>query len=443
MELASLIISIVALIAMGVVIFLLCKKNTSASTLKGEDVQDMCDNVQEYIQKDIEDTKNELRSVRAELKSVIEATSTAYNAAMGPYMEGFNRRLEKLTEENTRELGNIKDRLSSTTAEITKTLNDEMKQMTASNEKKIEEMRQTVDEKLQSTLEKRINAAFEQVTQGLSEVQKRFGEMTELSNQVSNLNKTFMNVKTRGTWGEVSLEGLLEQMLAPEQYEKQYMLSKNSTERVDFVVKLPGKTDKDMVLLPIDSKFPIEDYNRLVDASEKGKVEEIQQELDSLKRSVKAMAKSIKDKYIKIPTTTDFAVMYLPTEGLYSEIVKDPALTNELRTNYKVLPCGPTVLAAMLNSFNMGFQTLKIQKNSGEIAKLLLQFQKDFGKFTDLLSKMKNNAESVVKSIDAVDDRRKKIEQRLSKVGDIAGSVLDNQDKAGLVLGDISTQDDE
>ena len=133
--------------------------------------------------------------------------------------------------------------------------------------KKIEEMRQTVDEKLQTTLEKRINSAFEQVTTGLAEVQKRFGEMTELSNQVSNLNKTFMNVKTRGTWGEVSLEGLLEQMLAPEQYEKQYMLTKNSIERVDFVVKLPGKKYKDMVLLPIDSKFPIEDYNRLVDAS--------------------------------------------------------------------------------------------------------------------------------------------------------------------------------
>ena len=332
MELASLIISIVALIAMGVVIFLLCKKSGPASTLKGEDVQDMCDNVQEYIQRDIEDTKKELNAAKAELKAVVEATSKAYNEAMGPYMDGFNRRLEKLTEDNTRELVNIKDRLASTTAEITKTLNNEMKQMTESNEKKIEEMRQTVDEKLQTTLEKRINSAFEQVTTGLAEVQKRFGEMTELSNQVSNLNKTFMNVKTRGTWGEVSLEGLLEQMLAPEQYEKQYMLTKNSIERVD-VVKLPGKTDKDMVLLPIDSKFPIEDYNRLVDASEKGKVDEIQQELESLKRSVKAMAKSIKDKYIKIPITTDFAVMYLPTEGLYSEIVKDPALTNELRTN--------------------------------------------------------------------------------------------------------------
>ncbi len=443
MEIASLVISSLALVVgCAILAYLLIKKPNGGANNMG-DIQDSLDNAQEFIQKDIYETKQELAVARAELKASIEATSKAYNEAIGPYMEGFNKRLERLTEENEQRLNTIKDRLSATSSDITKTLNEGLKSMTDSNEKKLDEMRQTVDEKLQTTLEKRINSAFEQVTTGLAEVQKRFGEMTELSNQVSNLNKTFMNVKTRGTWGEVSLESLLEQMLAPEQYEKQYMLTKNSTERVDFVVKLPGKTDKDTVFLPIDSKFPIEDYNRLVDASEKGKQEEIQAELEGLKKSVKAMAKSIKEKYIKIPITTDFAVMYLPTEGLYSEIVKDPQLTNELRTNFKVLPCGPTVLAAMLNSFNMGFQTLKIQKNSGEIAKLLLQFQKDFGKFTDLLGKMKKNAESVVNSIDAVDDRRKKIEQRLAKVGDIAGNVLDNQDKEGLVLGEIESSDDE
>lgn len=435
MEIAILITSILCLIAL-VVLIVLNLKRTKGSTDNNElkEVIDTLDTMQEAIQRDI-------YGMRTELKASIETSSKTYNDAIGPYMNSFNEKLDKMTQNIDLNLSNIKDRLSSTSAELVKTLNSEMEKITQSNEKKLEDIKNVVDEKLQSTLEKRINAAFEQVTTGLAEVQKRFGEMSELSSQVSSLNKNFMNVKTRGNWGEVSLESLLDQILAPEQYEKQYMLSKNSLDRVDFVVKLPGKTDKDTVFLPIDSKFPIEDYNRLVDASEKGKMDEVQIELDNLKRSVKTMAKSIKDKYIKIPTTTDFAVMYLPTEGLYSEIVKDPILTNELRTNYKVLPCGPTVLAAMLNSFSMGFQTLKIQKNSGEIAKLLLQFQKDFGKFTDLLGKMKNNAESVVKSIDAVDKRRELIEQRLSKVGDIAGNVLDPQDKP--LLEDIGTQDDE
>ena len=437
MEIAILIISILCLIALIVLIVLQLKNKGSNKAGDAEQIKEVLetlDTMQEAIQRDV-------YVMKAELKTSIETSSKTYNEAIGPYMNSFNEKLDKMTQSIEFNLSNIKDRLSSTSAELVKTLNGEMEKITKSNEKKLDDIKNVVDEKLQSTLEKRINAAFEQVTTGLAEVQKRFGEMSELSNQVSSLNKNFMNVKTRGNWGEVSLESLLDQILAPEQYEKQYMLSKNSLDRVDFVVKLPGKTDKDTVYLPIDSKFPIEDYNRLVDASEKGKMDEVQLELDNLKRSVKTMAKSIKDKYIKVPTTTDFAVMYLPTEGLYSEIVKDPILTNDLRTNYKVLPCGPTVLAAMLNSFSMGFQTLKIQKNSGEIAKLLLQFQKDFGKFTDLLGKMKNNAESVVKSIDAVDDRRRLIEQRLSKVGDIAGSVLETQDKP--LLGDINTQDDE
>lgn len=435
MEIAILITSILCLIALVVLIVLNLKKDKgSKDNNEVKEVLETLDTMQEAIQRDI-------YGMRTELKASIETSSKTYNDAIGPYMNSFNEKLDKMTQNIDLNLSNIKDRLSSTSAELVKTLNSEMDKITQSNEKKLDDIKNVVDEKLQSTLEKRINAAFEQVTTGLAEVQKRFGEMSELSSQVSSLNKNFMNVKTRGNWGEVSLESLLDQILAPEQYEKQYMLSKNSLDRVDFVVKLPGKTDKDTVFLPIDSKFPIEDYNRLVDASEKGKMDEVQIELDNLKRSVKTMAKSIKDKYIKVPTTTDFAVMYLPTEGLYSEIVKDSILTNELRTNYKVLPCGPTVLAAMLNSFSMGFQTLKIQKNSGEIAKLLLQFQKDFGKFTDLLGKMKNNAESVVKSIDAVDKRRELIEQRLSKVGDIAGNVLDPQDKP--LLEDIGTQDDE
>ena len=437
MEIASIIISSIALIGIiAVLVLLLTNKKQQNGTLDLKELQDSLDNLQEFIQKDIYET-------RVELNAAIKATSTTYNEAIGPYMKSFNDRLEVLNTTINNNLGDIKDRLAKTTVELAEKLGEGMEKMTQSNEKKLEEMRVTVDEKLQSTLEKRINAAFEQVTTGLAEVQKRFGEMTELSSQVANLNKTFMNVKTRGTWGEVSLESLLEQIMAPEQYEKQYMLTKNSKERVDFAIKLPGKTEKDLLILPIDSKFPIEDYNRLVDASLKGDIDAINKESINLKRSVKDMAQSIKEKYIKVPITTDFAVMYLPTEGLYAEIAKDPTLVEELRTRFKVLACGPTVLAAMLNSFRLGFQTLKIQKSSGEIAKVLLQFQTDFKKFTDLLGAMRKNAESVVKSIDAVDDRRQKIEDRLLKVGKIAGNVLETQQEDVNLLGDSTTSNDE
>lgn len=435
METVSIILSSIAIVGIIVVIILLLRRNKQQnSTLDITEFQDMLDNVQEFVQRDIE-------NVRVELKTAIESSSKAYNEAISPYMTSFNNKLDVLNTTINSNLGDIKDRLAQTTHALTDELALRMEKMTQSNEKKLDEMRQVVDEKLQSTLEKRISSAFEQVNQGLAEVQKRFGEMSELSSQVSNLNKNFMNVKTRGTWGEVALEGLLEQIMAPEQYEKQYMLTKGSKERVDFVVKLPGKTEKDLVLLPIDSKFPIEDYNRLVDASQSGNQEAMQKELDNLKKSVKAMAQSIKEKYIKVPTTTDFAVMYLPTEGLYAEVVKDPDLVNELRAKYRVLPCGPTVLAALLNSFSLGFQTLKIQKSSGEIAKVLIQFEKDFGLFTELLESMRGNATKVIKSIDEVDKRRTLIQDRLSKVGKLADKVLEQpEDK---LIGDNIIQDDE
>ena len=437
MEIASIIISSIALIGIIVVLVLLLKdRKPQNNTIDLNALQDALDNLQEFIQRDINNT-------RVELKTSIDASTKAYNEAIGPYLKSFNDKLDVLNDTINDNLSNIRDRLARTTQELTEKLGEGMEKMTQSNEKKLDEMRVVVDEKLQSTLEKRINAAFEQVTAGLADVQKRFGEMTKLSSQVSDLNKNFMNIKTRGTWGETSLEGLLEQIMAPEQYEKQYMLTKGSKERVDFVIKLPGKTEKDLLLLPIDSKFPIEDYNRLVDASLAGEQENIQKEADNLKKSVKAMAQSIKEKYIKVPTTTDFAVMYLPTEGLYSEIVKDPDLVNELRSKYKVLPCGPTVLAALLNSFSLGFQTLKIQKSSGEIAKVLLQFQKDFGTFTDLLVNMKGKAQKVVDSIDEVEHRRKLIQERLSKVGQIADNVLEAQPTEINLIGDIQEPNDE
>mgnify|MGYP003571306980 CR=1 FL=1 len=440
MEIAILTISSLALIALCVVICLLVSNKKGDGKKDEEHIQDIVDSSTELIQKDIQDAINTINVAKEALNTTFKVSFDTLN----PHLESFDKRVGELTNTNMEKLEAIKDRLSNTSGEISKTLQDEMEKIRKANGEKLDEIKQTVDEKLQTTLEKRIKEAFDQVTTGLAEVQKRFGEMTELSNQVANLNKTFMNVKTRGTWGEVSLEALLEQILAPEQYEKQYAIVKTKTndERVDFVVKLPGKIDDEVVLLPIDSKFPLEDYNRLVDASERGNRDEVLAMQEALKKAVKEMAKSISSKYIRPPKTTDFAVLYLPTEGLYAEISKDPALTEELRTKFKVIICGPTVLSALLNSFYVGFQTLKIQKNSGEIAKSLIQFQKDFTMFTDLMVRARKNAEGVIKTLDLADDRREKIEKKLSKVGSIAGTLIEDNKTDIKEIGEESIENE-
>jgi len=302
---------------------------------------------------------------------------------------------------------------------INQTLQNSMEKLQASNEHKLEQMRLTVDEKLQDTLEKRINTSFTQVSERLEQVYKGLGEMKTLAGDVGDLKKVLSNIKTRGTWGEIQLGNLLEQMLSPEQFKAQVMLDENSTERVDFVVVMPGKDEKN-VLLPIDAKYPIESYQRLVDATETNDVAGIESNSKELEKEIKKYAKSISTKYIKVPTTTDFGIMYLPIEGLYAEVIRNSTLVQMLQRDYRIMVCGPTTLAALLNSLQMGFRTLAIEKRSSEVWSLLVLFKTEFSKFHDLLMKTQKKLLEASNTIDDATRKTQTIERKLKSVDSLA-----------------------
>ena len=268
------------------------------------------------------------------------------------------------------------------------------------NQEKLEQMRITVDEKLNVSLQTRLNQSF---------------EMKNLASGVGDLKKVLTNVKTRGVWGEVQLGNLLEQMLAPNQYKQNAPTKPGSQERVDYAVILPGKDDKD-ILLPIDAKFPIEDYQRLLEATEKGSIEQIDQCSKGIEKRVKEEAKKIKEKYICLPHTTDFAVMYLAIEGLYAEVLKRPGFAEEIQREYKIIICGPTTLSALLSSLQLGFKTLSIEKRSSEIWSLLGSFKQEFSKFVDLLSKTQKKLDEASNTIEFATKKSKTIERKLNKV---------------------------
>ncbi len=312
-------------------------------------------------------------------------------------------RLESILKSN-------EDRL----ARATSVLENGLNKLQTDNEKKLEQMRQTVDEKLNVSLEKRLAESFNIINNRLQSVYEGLGEMKQLATGVGDLKKVLTNVKTRGVWGEVSLANLLEQMLSQEQFASNVAI-KDNQERVDFAISLPGKDDK-TILLPIDAKFPIEDYQRLVEASENGNTQAIEQAKKGLEKRVKEEAKKISEKYISLPKTTDFAVMYLALEGLYAEVLRMPGLAEELQREYKVVVCGPTTLSALLNSLQLGFKTLSIEKRSSEIWQLLGVFKQEFGKFVELLSKTQKKLAEASNTIESATKKSKTIERKLKNV---------------------------
>ncbi len=297
------------------------------------------------------------------------------------------------------------------------------------NSKKLEQMRNTVEEKLQSTLEQRLGESFKQVSERLEQVHKGLGEMQSLASGVGDLKKVLVNVKTRGTMGEIQLANLLEQTFAVEQYETNVAVRPNSQERVEFAVKLPAKEEsKGYIYLPIDSKFPIEHYQRLIHAQEEGNKEAELEEIKGLVATIRAEAKKIRDKYIHPPYTTDFAVMFLPFEGLYAEVLRRPGLWEELQRDYRVVITGPSTLAALLNSLQMGFRTLAIQKRSSEVWQLLGAVKAKFGSFAQLLEKAQKKIEEAGRSIESAGTSTRQIEKKLAKVQELdlteAGQLL-------------------
>ena len=279
-------------------------------------------------------------------------------------------------------------------------------------EGQLDKVRSTVDEKLQTTLEKRIGESFNQVSERLEKVHQGLGEMHNLVLGVGDLKRVLTNVKTRGVWGEVQLGALLEQMLAPDQYIKNAKIKENTTEVVEYAVCLPDG------LIPIDAKFPYEDYERLIAASEKADAVGGENAASELEKRIKIEAKRINEKYIEVPKTTDFAIMFLPTEGLYAEVMRRPGLSAEIQKKYKVTITGPSTLGAFLTSLQMGFRTLAIQKRSGEVWQALGEAKNEFNKYADWVEKVKKHIDAAGKAIDEAGTRTRAIERKLRDVSE-------------------------
>ncbi len=372
------------------------------------------------------------RLLREELRAAQKEASDSALKGLGVFGErldalakALEQRLGALTESNERRLDGLREKVD----ERLRTLQED-------NAKRLDLMRQTVDEKLQGTLEKRLNDSFKLVSERLEAVQRGLGEMQNLAAGVGDLKKVLTNVKTRGTWGEIQLGALLEQMLAPDQYVVNAAPRKDGGERVEFAVRLPGPDDGEgEVLLPIDAKFPVEDYQRLVEASERGDAEAVEAASRALEVRMKACAKDIRDKYLNPPRTTDFGLLFLPTEGLYAEVVRRVGLVELLQREYKVSVAGPTTLAALLNSLQMGFRTLAIQKRSAEVWQVLGAVKAEFGKFGEVIEKVERKLSEASSQLQKVGVRGRAIERTLRGV-----EVLPAPDAQG-VLPDVALEE--
>jgi DNA recombination protein RmuC len=300
------------------------------------------------------------------------------------------------------------------------TIDRKLKEIQESNALKLDEMRKTVDEKLQGTLEKRLGESFKLVSERLELVQKGLGEMQSLASGVGDLKRVLTNVKTRGTWGEVQLGGLLEQVLTPDQFSANVATKPGSNDRVEFAIKLPGRDPNEpQVWLPIDAKFPKEDYERLVDAAERADVEGVEAAARALTDRVRLEAKSIQEKYVEPPHTTDFGILFLPTEGLYAEVLRRPGLAERLQRENRVMIAGPTTLAALLNSLQMGFRTLAIEQRSSEVWQVLGAVKTEFGKFGEVMDKVQKKLQEATNVIDSAKSRTNVIRRKLRDVEEL------------------------
>jgi DNA recombination protein RmuC len=340
--------------------------------------------------------------------------------------EQQRQQLASLTADNEKRMG-----------EVRSTLEVKLKALQDDNAAKLEQMRATVDEKLQSTLETRLGQSFQLVSERLEQVHRGLGEMQSLANGVGDLKRVLSNVKSRGILGEVQLGALLEQLLTSEQYESNVITVPGSNERVEFAIRMPGQGAVDKLYLPIDAKFPVEDYQRLLEAQELADAEGAAVAGRALELRVREEAKRIRTKYVAAPHTTDFAVLFLPTEGLYAEVIRRPGLFELLQRDHRVVVAGPTTLSALLNSLQMGFRTLAIAQRSSEVWNILGAVKTEFGKFGDVLDKVKKKLDEAGRHIDATGVRTRAIERKLRGVETLSGEVTQQ------LLGVVPEPDDD
>ena len=354
-----------------------------------------------------------LRRENARLLEEIQRESDLFSKAS----EAMDTRQERLRTSLDERMEAVRLSSENSANELRRTLDQRLDSLTRSNAQSLQEMRKTVDERLATTLEGKLGESFKLVNDQLSRVHKGLGEMQNLASSVGDLKKVLTNVKTRGVWGEVRLRALFEQNLAPGQYEENAQIVPGSQERVEFAVRIPS-AEGEGALLPVDSKFPQEDYLRLVDASQAGDAQGVAKARQALERAILEQAKKIAEKYICPPGTTDFAVLFLPVESLYAEAISLPGLTDKLQTRFRVMLAGPSTFAARLTSLQMGLRTCALEKRSGEILKLLEGVKQEFQKFGETIVRARLKLEQAGNELDNVDTRTRAINRRLRDIGE-------------------------
>ncbi|HEM2815737.1 TPA: DNA recombination protein RmuC [Streptococcus suis] len=354
--------------------------------------------------------------------------------------QAIHQEVERLRTELYQQLTDIRQELNKSHLENRDATDRRLQAIQESNEKRLEEMRQTVEEKLEKTLQTRLQASFETVSKQLESVNRGLGEMQTVARDVGSLNKVLSGTKTRGIMGELQLGQIIEDILTPSQYEREFATVSGSSERVEYAVKLPGRTEGDYIYLPIDSKFPLADYYRLEDAYESGDKDQIDLHRKNLLAAIKRFAKDIQSKYLNPPETTNFGVLFLPTEGLYSEVVRNPIFFDDLRRQENIVVAGPTTLSALLNSLSVGFKTLNIQRSADDISKVLGNVKLEFGKFSDLLVKAHKQLNQASSNIDKLLTTRTNAIERSLRTIDL---YEDDQTKGLLGLSPLDEEDNE
>ena len=400
--------------------------------------------LQRVLSEQASDTIRQIQMVREELTRTIREQLTENRMELSCRVEELRKEIAGNQAMQLQQIQETLNRNLLTTNELQRekleAMTRQQEQLVKSTEKRLDDMRLMVEEKLQKTLNERIGQSFELVRTQLENVQQGLGEMKNLAQDVGGLKRVLTNVKTRGTFGEVQLAALLEQMLSPEQYEANVKTKKKGTEFVEFAVKLPGKDDGlECVYLPIDAKFPKDAYEQYLDAYEAGNVEQINVTSRQLELIVKKMARDIRDKYLDPPYTTDFGIMFLPFENIYAEVIRRTALVEQLQREFRVIVTGPTTLGAILNSLQMGFRTLAIEKRSSEVWTVLAAVKTEFGKFGGMLEKVQKNLETAGSQLDEVIGKRTRaIERKLRGVQELPADQSANI----LDIGDTLSDDD-
>lgn len=352
------------------------------------------------------------KEAKEDLRTTLKSFETAFGTGVKELNETQKQKLDNLHTKQTELVQTTETRLD----KMRETVEGKLKLMQDDNSDKLEKMRATVDEKLHATLERRFGESFKVVSDRLDAVHKGLGEMQTLALGVGDLKKVLSNVKSRGTWGEAQLGNLLEEILTPDQYDKNVATKKSSRDTVEFAIKLPGSDEVSQVWLPIDAKFPLEDYQRLIEAQEHSNLILIEELSKSLEVRIKTEAKDIRDKYLDPPFTTDFGILFVPIESLYAEVLRRPGLFEQIRREYRVIIAGPTTAQVILNSLQMGFRTLTIQKRSSEVWTLLGAVKTEFGKFGDLLERTHKQMQTASNTIEDAVTKTRTIERKLSKV---------------------------